>query len=246
MPHVPDAVHVLERELRAIFGARLHSLVVYGLGAAGGVPPHHGPAADHDGPAIHTLALVEALGAEDLRGCAVRAAGWHDAGLATPLLLARAEFARSLDAFPLEFGAILADHVVVAGTDPFEQLQVEASDLRRACEVQARSHLLHLREGFIETRGRADALSLLILQSAAPLAALVHAVARLHGRPNGDPQAAAREVERTVGADPGSLGGVIALEDAADLSSADGERMFPGYLAAVERLVSYVDEWAAK
>ena len=67
---------------------------------------------------------------------------------ATPLLLAAHEFGRSLDAFPFEFGAILADHVVVSGSDPFDGPPRRPADLRRACEVQARSHLLHLREGF--------------------------------------------------------------------------------------------------
>ena len=118
---------------------------------------------------------------DDLRTSAGRVAAWHDAGLATPLLLAAREFERSLDAFPLEFGAILADHVVVSGTNPFASLAVDAADVRRACEVQARSHLLHLREGFLETRGRGDALSDLIVQSAPAFAALVASIARLDG-----------------------------------------------------------------
>ena len=66
----------------------------------------------------------------------------------TPLLLAANELERSLDAFPREFGAILADHLVVAGSNPFDGLRVDPADVRRACEVQTRSHLLHLREGF--------------------------------------------------------------------------------------------------
>ena len=69
-------------------------------------------------------------------------------------MLRGARVRESLDAFPLEFGAILADHAVVSGASPFDGLTVDAADLRRACEVQARSHLLHLREGYIE---RADA-----------------------------------------------------------------------------------------
>ena len=70
-------------------------------------------------------------------------------------MLAADEFARSLDAFPFEFSAILADHAVVSGKNPFEGLRVEPADLRRACEVQARGHLLHLRQGYMETRGAA-------------------------------------------------------------------------------------------
>jgi hypothetical protein len=183
-----DAVQMLERELREVFGSRLQSLVVYGQRrhAAGHahVEGHSGQAAGHghDAPATHTLAVVDSMTAADLRACAVRIDAWHGAGLATPLLIADHEFAQSLDAFPLEFGAILADHSVVAGSNPFDALSVDPADLRRACEVQARSHLLHLREGFLETRGRADALAVLIVRSAAAFAALVTSIARLEGQ----------------------------------------------------------------
>ena len=122
---------------------------------------------------MHTLAIVDTLSAGDLRACAGRMAAWHEAGLAAPLLVAAHEFARSLDAFPFEFGAILADHAVVSGASPFDGLSVDPADLRRACEVQARSHLLHLREGYLETRGRADALAVLIVRSAPACAALI-------------------------------------------------------------------------
>src|SRR5439155_16909943 len=128
---------------------------------------------------------------DDLRACAGRVKGWHDAGLATPLVLAGHEFDRSLDVFPLEFGAILADHTIVSGANPFEQLTVDAADLRRAVEVQARSHLLHLREGYLETRGRDDALSDLIVKSARPFAALLVSLARLEGHPAPNDVAAA-------------------------------------------------------
>ena len=88
----------------------------------------------------------------------------------------------------MEFGAILADHAVVSGRDPFDGLRVDAADLRRACEVQVRSHLLHLREGYIETRGRGDAIAELVADSAAPLAGLVKSVARLLGSPTHEQQ----------------------------------------------------------
>src|SRR5712692_5540116 len=160
MSVLPDAVHRLERELRGIFGSRLQSLVVYGLGARkthGGTneAAHH----VHHTPQTHTLAVVEALSADDLRACAGRVADWHDSGLATPLILAAHEFDRSLDAFPFEFGGILSDHVIVSGKSPFDGLKFAAADLRRACEIQARGHLLHLRGGYVETRGRADAVA---------------------------------------------------------------------------------------
>src|SRR5262249_19209126 len=175
-----------------------------------------------------------------------RVDAWHDAGLATPLLLAAREFAQSLDAFPLEFGAILADHIVVSGDNPFASLAVDPADLRRAVEVQARSHLLHLREGFLETRGRADALSLLILQSAPPFAALVTSIARLEGKGDGDPPGAARHLERLIGqSEHGAISEVVKLAGAHDLASSAAEHLFTPYLDAVERIVAYVDGWSA-
>jgi hypothetical protein len=240
---IPDAVHILARDLGAIFGGRLQSLAAYGLHAPGRPQDAtHAHNAGHDAP-THTLAIVEGMTKADLDACAQRVAAWHDAGLATPLLLAAREFENSLDAFPLEFGAILADHVVVAGRNPFDGLTVDAADVRRACEVQARSHLLHLREGFLETRGRADALAVLIVRSAAPFAALLASMARLEGVDTHDAAAVGRHAERRLDIAGGSVTDVVKLAGITEISSQDATTIFPRYLDAVERLVAYVDGW---
>ena len=93
-----------------------------------------------------------------------------------------------------------------------------AEDLRRACEAQARGHLVHLREGYIEAAGDRKTVSALVAASVAPFRALVANVARLD-RTNGD------ELQRRLG---------IATED------------FPAALRAAERLVEYVDQWTKK
>jgi len=244
---ISDAIQTLERELREVFGSRLQSLVVYGQRAQSHRDAHEHPHAahGHDAAPTHTLAIVDAMTPGDLRACAVRVDAWHESGLATPLLIAAHEFERSLDAFPFEFGAILADHTVIAGVNPFAALAVDPADLRRACEVQARSHLLHLREGYLETRGRADALSVLIVRSAAAFAALVTSVARLEGHATDDVASAARHVERVLGA-PCAVAEVAALVGVHDISSAEAERLFGPYLDAVTRLVKHVDGWGAR
>jgi hypothetical protein len=211
-----EAVQRLERELREIFGQRLASLATYGSPAS--------PAA-----AVHTMAVVDGLTKADLDACAVKIDSWHDAHLATPLILAAREFENSLDAFPLEFGAILANHTIVFGKNPFAGLAVDTADLRRACEVQARSHLLHLREGYLETRGRADALSVLIVRSAAPFKALLEHIERLGG--------AGATLSDSIARD------VVRLADVSEISNEDARRIFPAYLDAVERLVDQVNGW---
>src|SRR5439155_2667972 len=90
---IPETVRRLERDLRGIFGPRLASLSIYG----------------QTQPRTQTLAVVDGLSGADLRACAERVDAWHEGGLATPLLIATHEFESSLDAFPLEFGAIIAD-----------------------------------------------------------------------------------------------------------------------------------------
>jgi hypothetical protein len=217
---IPDAAASLDADLRAIFGNRLQSLVVYGARDAGA-------AGRQTGAPIAALAIVASLTPDDLRDCAGHAAGWHDLGLATPLILETTEFARSLDAFPFEFGAILADHALVSGPDPFAGCRVNAADLRRACEVQARSHLLHLREAYIETRGRSDALADLIARSAVPLAALLENVGRLGITRHAD---ALERVATLAGSAP---------------SSEQARVLFPDYLAAVKQLTHDIDQWRA-
>lgn len=243
---VPDAVGSLARELAAHFGDRLHSLVVYGLRAHAGDHAHdhgaHGGSHAHDRE-THTVVVVDRVGPHDLRALAARIDRWHEEGLATPLLLGSQEVARSLDAFPFELGAIMADCQVVAGANPFAGLTVDHSDLRRACEVQVRGHLLHLRGACLEARGRADALSDVLVRSAPALATLVTTVARLDSEASDTPVTSARALERRLGLPPESLAAIVALVGAGEIPSASAERLFAPYLSAVERLVEYVDGW---
>jgi hypothetical protein len=209
----------LDRDLRAIFGDRMRSLVTYQpIAAADGA----------DSP-VATLAVVDSLTATDLRACAERIELWHRHDLATPLILGADEFGRSLDAFPFEFGGILSHYEVVSGPDPFAGLSVDPADLRRACEIQARSHLLHLREGYMETESRSDRVAELIVRSAPALAALLTHVRRLSSGMDVAPV----------------LQRVAELGTAGTISSDEGRRIFPEYLAAMDLLATAHDRWSA-
>src|SRR5260221_3238910 len=243
---IPDAVQTLQRDLSSVFGARLQSLVIYGPRAResrDGAQAHHDSHDSHDShdnhhshaAPIQTMAVVDALSGDDLRACAARVSGWHDGGLATPLLVVAAELESSLDSFPLEFGAIQADHVVVSGAGPFASIAVDPADVRRACEHQARSHLLHLREGFLETRGRADALAVLIVSSAAAFAALITSIARLDGRDATDAGGAGRHAERTLGLTGGAITRITQLPGRQEIPPADAPRPLPPALPPGEK-----------
>ena len=228
---IPESVRTLERDLIHVFGRRLRSLVLLaGRGPAGTTP---------------TLVVVERIDTADLDACAALAGAWHDAGLATPIVWPTDEFTASLDAFPLEFSDMAAGHVVVSGADVFDGLRVDPADLRLACERQARSHLLHLRQGYLETRGRGDALAELVVRSAAPLAALVRNVARLQQTEDADPVAAATRVEHACGAQIGALGAVVRLAPGGTLQSDEARRIVGPYLEALTHLSRALDGWSA-
>jgi hypothetical protein len=172
------------------------------------------------GAGPHTCAVVDTLTVDDLGRCAALSADWKRAGLDVPLLIVHHELARALDAFPLEFSEIIATRRLIAGTDLFGQVAVASDDVRRACEVQARGHLVHLREGYIEAAGDDGAAARLVSASAVPFRALLANVARLDGST------------------------VDGLMRTLDLSYQT--KGFADALRAAERLVEYVDRWNKK
>ena len=202
-------------DLQRIFGARLQSLVAYG-------PEDH-----PDG--IHTLALVDRLDFQDLSACAPRTSDWQRAGAAVPLLLSREEFQRTLDVFPLEYGGIIASHRLVTGENVLATIRVADADLRRGCELQAKSHLIHLREGYVETGGDPARVARLIAASAPALRALMENLRQL------DSEAAAR-----AGLTPAL---VREVASASATYIADPSPLLTRYLSALERLWQEVDRW---
>ena len=213
-------------DLKAIFGARLEAFVTYG--------PTVLPAP--------SLALVTSLDLTDLSSCAGHVRRWQHSGAATPVVLTRREFARSLDAFPVEFGEIITHHDTLHGDDPFAGLTVAPRDLRRACESQIRSLLLHIREDYMEAGGAHRAVAAVVLDSAAEFRALLNLVARLDGE-MGDQRHLAQWAAERLGLDAKVVSDVLHIANELERSGIDAARLFPQYLAVTEHLARHIDEW---
>jgi hypothetical protein len=215
-------------DLQDIFGERLQAFVAYGQP---GASPEPG------------LAIVRTITADDLDRCASHAAAWHRAGCATPLLLTRDEFAGSLDAFPIEYGEILDTYRVVFGEDPFAGLTISAEDLRRACEVQVKSHLVHLRENYIECRGRQSDVAALVGEAAPAFALLLRRLARLDGFKADTHADLGAYATARPGLDGRTVGAVLAVAANHQASGVDAMKLYPSYLAAVDQLWRFIDGW---
>jgi hypothetical protein len=227
-----QAAAALVADLKQVFAGRLHSVLAYGPHIEG----------DEQAP-ITCLALVESLALVDLDACARLAPSWERQQLATPLILPAQEFRRSLDAFPLEYGEILRVHARVFGGDPFDGASISRADLRRACETQIKSHLVHLRESYIESGGRPQAIADLVTTSAPAFAALLRSVGQLSGRTSDGREDATREGARAAQLPDGLVSEILRLELRPAIPMTDGARLFPEYLAAVEQLARVVDAW---
>jgi hypothetical protein len=217
-------------DLRRVFGGRLRAVVAYGARLEG----------QSDTP-LRCLALVESLSASDLAACAGRARTWEKSGFGIPLVVPEDEFRRSLDAFPLEYGEIIRTHQHVFGDDPFQGIAIARDDLRRACETQIKSHLIHLREGYIESGGQPAAVADLVAASAPAFAALLRHVATLVDGTATNRQEAPLRGARAANLPDGVVADILSLEQRAAIASADPARLFPDYLAAVEQLSRAVD-----
>jgi hypothetical protein len=215
----------LAADVRRVLGPRFVALLAYG--PASGV------------------VFAASLTAGDLDAFGALVETWHREGLATPLVMTPDEFRRSLDAFPLEYQAMLDRHVLVDGHDPFGGCAIQRDDLRRACEVQARSHLLHLRQGWVEAAGHPERLADVVRRSAEPLRALLANVAHLQGAEITSADDLARFVEREAGMSADLVRAVLALEAAPDEDRQLASRL-PEYLTAAERLWAFVDGWRSR
>ena len=227
------ALETLLRDLRTIFGARLHALVAYGL------------ASTNDDSYVRTLGLVERVAFDDLARAVPLAAEWLRHGLAVPLLLSRHEFERTLDVFPLEYGNLIANHVVIAGDDPFATVRVADADRRRGCELQAKSHLIHLREGFLETQGNPKHVVRLIASSAPAFRTLLTNLARLEIGDQSDREldttALASTIERIIGVRAPLIDEILTSTGMSTI--ADPTALLARYIDASERIWRYVDGW---
>lgn len=231
-----DALHALVADLTSVFGSRLRSVVAY--------RQDNRTTSDERARA---LALVEHLTTDDLRQLVPRARDWIKRGLGVPLILTHHEFVRTLDVFPLEYGEIIASHVVIAGMNPFAGVHVADVDHRRACEHAAKSHLIHLREGYLETLGEPSRIVNLIADSVPAFRSVIAHIVRLERgvdvpAVSTDDHALAAEVQNLIGV-PASLVDEVLGSMRGATTIADPSVLLTRYIDAVTAIWRFVDRW---
>ncbi|HUF26867.1 MAG TPA: nucleotidyltransferase domain-containing protein [Gemmatimonadaceae bacterium] len=228
----------LVEQLRLAYGADLRAVVLYGSAAAG----EHIP----DRSDYNVLVISDSITAAHLRAAGAIAAAWAEGGNPPPLTLTTAEWSGSADIFPMEYADILERHRVLHGTLPVEGITVSRHDLRLELEQQAMGKVLRLRQGVMAAHGDKRLQTELLEASLSTLMVIFRAVSRLHGEvPPGDYEALSAEIARKAQFEAEPFVRVVQhVRGTRKIAGAEAGAILEAYLAAMKRLVSYLDRFA--
>ncbi len=165
---------------------------------------------------------------------------WHERGFTPPLFIARAEWARAADVFPIEITDMQLAHRVLHGEDPIAAITVDQKDLRRAIEGELRGKLIRLRQAFVRFSTTPALLGGYATTSAPSLLVLLRCTAVLLGRDPGQSASDTLAVMRDVlGPDSEVLVEVVAHRRDPEWNCPAG--VFERYIDVVRRAVDVVD-----
>ena len=229
----------LVAQLKDAYGEKLRSVVLYGSAVAG---EHIAKKSDYN-----ILVVLDSVPLDRLAAVGAVFRAWGNDGNPPPMIFTDAEWRSSADVFPMEYADILERHRVLFGPDPCDGITVARSDLRLQVEQQALGKLLHLRRGAMAAGVDEKAQVGLLEASLSALMVVFRAVVRLHGEaPAQDYIELSRDVSAKAGFDSAPFERVVRhVRGIAKLERGDAGRVLQAYLAAMERLVSFLDRFTA-
>ena len=163
------------KEVKARFGEQLEGMLLYGSAVRGEFLPGQSN--------LNILLLVSSYDSAVLKQYSALHRQWGKEQIVVPLFLTEQELCQSAAVFPLEFLEIQEQHRVLGGRDPFIGFHVKTDRLREAVVQGLMSHLLRLRQRYVEGGGSNEATTILLPLSITSTIPLLRGVQRLLGRP---------------------------------------------------------------
>ncbi|MCL4402763.1 MAG: hypothetical protein M1436_08900 [Acidobacteria bacterium] len=225
----------LTENLRAAYGERLISIVLYGSGAAG---DRHAAYSD-----LNILCVLDRITPAEMRASGEVFRWWRKHGNPSPLLLTEQELRSSTDAFAIEFHDIRASRRVLWGQDFFADLEVDDSFYRARVEHELRAKLLRLRQKAAGMMADEAPLRRLLVDSVSVFCVLFRHALLLQGV---DPGTRKRDIlaraEAAFGIDAAPVTKLLDIREGLvkprDLHPA---AVLPAYLAAISTVIEAVD-----
>jgi hypothetical protein len=145
----------------------------------------------------------------------------------------------------MEYADILERHRVLYGTPPFDGIRVNPADLRLQVEHQTMGKLLQLRQAIMGAGGDSALQREVLEKSLSTLMVIFRGIVRMHGAvPSQDYEELTRSVAERAGFAPDPFITVIRHARGTEKLARDNASVIlEEYLAAMERLVAYLDEF---
>jgi len=176
---LPDEIQKLlqtyVKDVKGVFGEQLEGMLLYGSAVRGEFLPGRSN--------LNILLLVSSYDSDVLKRYSALHRHWSKEQIVVPLFLTEEELHTSAAVFPLEFLEIQEQHRVLGGRDPFIGFHVKTDRLRETVVQGVTSHLLRLRQRYVEGGGSDDATTILLPLSITSIVPVLRGVQRLLGRP---------------------------------------------------------------
>ncbi len=163
------------KEVNRVFGEQLEGMVLYGSAVRGEFLLGRSN--------LNILLLVSSYDSAVLKRYSALHRRWGKEQIVVPLFLTEEELHLSAAVFPLEFLEIQEQHRLLDGRDPFIGFHVKTDRLRDAVVQGLTSHVLRLRQRYVEGGGSDEATMILLPLSITSIVPLLRGVQRLLGRP---------------------------------------------------------------
>jgi hypothetical protein len=230
----------LVTQLRAAYGERLVSVVLYGSAASGENIPKKSD--------YNTLVLLDRIDSTALAAASAVARAWNESGNPPPLTMTTEEWRHSADVFPMEYADILDRNRVLFGAAPFDGIVVSRADLRLQLENQAMGKLLQLRQGMLLAGTDGKRLVELLENSFSTIMVIVRAALRLAGeKPAADHGTNAGRIAQVAGLDATPFLRISRhVKGESRIAATEARDIAASYLSAVERLNAWLDTYSVQ
>jgi hypothetical protein len=193
----------------------------------------------------NVLVIVDSLPLARLRAVAAVSKAWAEDGNPPPMTFTASEWISSSDIFPMEYADILERHKVLHGESPFEGITVSPRDLRLQVEQQTMGKLLQLRQATMGAGGDSKLQLEVLERSLSTLMVIFRGISRLVGQvPSQDYEELAQSLARRAGFAAEPFVKVIRhVRGTEKIAREAAAGILEGYLAAMERLVAFLNEF---
>jgi hypothetical protein len=230
----------LVTRLRDALGSNLTAVLLYGS------------AADHEFREeysdLNVLCLLDRLDGAELAKMRPVGFWWAQKGHPAPLAFTLDELRHSADVFAIELLDMKQHHRMLLGDDFLAQLDVPMTLHRLQVERELRTSVIRLRQMFLQSRGRRDELTELMIASASTFATLFrHSLTALGEAAPDSRRAAADRLAARLGLDVAGFHLILDLrEGKRGIRDINAETSFAMYLNAVTQVADAIDRTLAE